>query len=72
MFDAAAPGLDEGRQSYADWATKPRRGQGLARRAAAAIIRVRPVLLVNLALMFCVAIGLAMFALATFALTPKT
>ena len=73
MFDAAASAIEEGRQPYADWAMKPRRrGQGLARQAANAIIRLSPVLMVNLALMLCVAIGLAMFAAATFLLTPNT
>jgi hypothetical protein len=78
MIDAAhALTADNSRQSdcrtgYAIWAQRPRRrGLGLAAIYSGAIIRMRPVMMLNLAVALCVVSGLGMFALATYALAAE-
>jgi hypothetical protein len=64
--------LDISKQSFAHWAvTKPRRFS-LTGLATSAIIRVRSVVLVHLALLVCAISGAGMFMAATYALGATT
>ena len=66
MYQAAVV-VEDGPQSHAPWAaTRPR--HGMARQVTSVIIRARPTLMLNLALLLGVASFIVMFTLATFAL----
>jgi hypothetical protein len=60
------------RRPYAAWAQTPRRrGFSFGALCTGAIMRMQPVLVLNLAVALLVASGLGMFALATYALTAQ-
>jgi hypothetical protein len=69
MFDATANlQIDNGRQSMASWAGHARRGLGIQATVMGAIIRVRPMVLLNLALALSIGASLAGFGVALYAL----
>lgn len=59
------------RPAYARWAERGR-GLGLRDTATGIIIRIRPAVMLNLAVVLCIASGLGIFALASLALSIET
>ena len=70
MIQTSAPfQFETDKRSYPNWAEKkPRAGLDIAGLMPGAIIRVRPFVLVNLALLVCALSGAVLFTVATLAL----
>jgi hypothetical protein len=64
--DHAALMIEEGQQTYAGW---PAQTPSWASRLNDSLMELWPTLLLNAALMLCVAFGLGVFALASYALS---
>ena len=65
--------IDTSKQSFAHWAIKkPRHPLDVSALISSAIIRARPLVLVNVALLLCAVGGAGMFMVATYALGATT